>query len=515
MLLGRALPAQVPFGPGLRWTRAATSSDAWLPRSVAFGASDGLVWASAMGTAPHLELLAASAEGGTQPLARDDQVAAAISVLSVAAGRDAAACFGVAQYPAPDATHRRTEVARYSPVQAAQSGALGPVWLRVLPGLVNGPARIACDEGGTRLAVALWNDVAHVVHVEVLDGTNGAVLGAADVPAASLTELAFSADGTRVAVSAGGVLWVGDGLAATLATFPLSAATRALSLSGDGRRLVAGAGSELRIYEENAGPYALAFTVPGAANELAARAELARDGSTLAIGWWNAATGVDLRLQVLDAPARAPLWDVAQHGVLGGLQNLPEVVRVSPDGRRIALGTWGDGTAAPELQLFDRSSAQPVLAVDLPGSVQALALDASGTRIAVGMKNAHANQFATTGQFRLYDTGERDLAVRGVPTVGGALELAARSAGATEVLFLFGPRASSPTRVPGTFGQLALRRTRLFVVPATTDASGRADLAYPLPADPGLHGRVWHVQAAFRIGGALHFSSTVVDPLLW
>lgn len=510
-----AAAAQAPFAPGLRWTRAATNGDPWIPRSVAFGASDAVVWTSATGTAPNLALLAASAEGATGPLAREDQVASAISVLSVAAGSAADACFGVAQYPAPDATHRRTEVTRYSPAAAAQGGAFAPAWTRTLPSIVNGPARIACDERGARVAVALWNDGAHAVHVELLDGASGAVLGAHDLAATSLSELALSADGRRVAISAGGVLWIGDDAASTLASIAAPVATRALSFSGDGALLAAGAGAALSVYAEGANGYALAFAVPGAQNELATRAELARDGSTLAIGWWDALTGVDLRLEVFDPASRAPLWSVAQHGTPGGLQNLPEVVRVSADGRRIALGAWGDGSSAPELQLFDRASPTPVLTADLPGSVTALALDASGTRVAVGLKNTHANQFATTGQFRLYDTGERDVAVRGTPTVGGTLDLAARVPGASEVLFLFGVRAPAPTRVPGTLGELFLRRTRLLVVPVAADADGRAELAHPIDADPALRGRVLHVQAAGRVNGVLQLSRTVVDPLLW
>lgn len=516
-LLAVAAPlrAQDPFAPGLRWTRASTPSDPWIPRSVAFGAEDGLVWASATGAGAHLELDGASALGAVPPLAREDGVASALSVLSVAAGRDPTACFSVAQFAQPDATHRRTELARYSPVQAAQGGALVPAWSHD-PGLVvNGPARIACDERGARLFLALWNDAAHTVRVEALDGASGAVIGLAEFPATGLSELAASADGARIAVTAGTQLWIGDANAAPLQTMALVASTRAVAFSGDGARLAVGGNGALTVFAEGLGGYASAFVVQAPANELAARAELARDGSTLAIGWWNAASGVDLRLEVLDVPSHARLWQTTQLGTPGGLQNLPEVVRVSPDGTRIALGTWGDGSAHPELQLFDRASPAPVLAVDLPGSVQALALDASGTRLAVGFKNAHANQFASTGQLRMYDTGERDLVVRGDVVVGGALELSAKHAGASEVLFLFGQRAPQPLHPPGTVGELLLRRARLLVVEAPTGADGRADLTQPIPADPVLRGRTWHVQAAFRVNGVLHFSESVVDPLIW
>ena len=109
----------------------------------------------------------------------------------------------------------------------------------------------------------------------------------------------------------------------------------------------------------------------------------------------------------------------------------------------------------------------------------------------------------------------RDLVVRGQPAVGGVLELSARHAGATDVLFLVGPLAPAPTAIPGTLGELALRRARLVVYALVPDAAGRADFAWAIPSDPLWHDRVTHWQAAFRVNGVLRFSETVVAPLVW
>ena len=103
------------------------------------------------------------------------------------------------------------------------------------------------------------------------------------------------------------------------------------------------------------------------------------------------------------------------------MQGYPEVVLITPDGRRAAFGTWGTGDPQPEVLLVDALTGAVVLERDLPGSVRALALDETGTRVAVGMKHTHANQFSATGEVRLYDTGERDLQVVGHPAAGGAL----------------------------------------------------------------------------------------------
>lgn len=514
VLAGHALASgQDPFGPGLRWTRAASASDAWIPRSVAFGAGDNAVFAAATGSAAHLELDAAHAMGRTLPLARDDQFATAISVLSVAAGHERDAFFSVAQFPFPDATHRRTEVMRHAPFATGSMPAT--TWTYAPSAIVNGPARIACDERGACVAIGLWDDAAHAVSLDVIDGASGALAAHATLAGANLSEVAMSPDGARIAVAAGLDLWILDAQAAVLHHRALASSTRALSFAGDGRKLAVGGVASLAVLEESpGGAWSTSFTIVGAGNEIASRAELARDGSTLAIGWWNYVSGVDLRLEVFDVASRARVWDRVQNGTPGGLQNLPEVVRVSDDGRRVALGAWGDGSTTPELLLFDRASPLPVLSADLPGSVQALALDASGTRVAVGLKNAHANQFATTGQVRLYETGEADVAVLGQPMVGGTLAVAAKKAGATQALFLLGPRAPQPIVVPGTEGELRLRRTRLAVFPAPTDASGRADLVLPLPNDPALRGTQWHVQAGFVVNGVLVFSDALAEPYL-
>lgn len=512
--LARVAPLQDPFAPGLRWTRAASAARPWIPRSLALGADDNLVWLAAGGASQHVELVSAHSSGAAQPMFRDDGPAAAWGSLLVAAGRGARAFFSAVQYPQPDALHRATKVARYAPDSAALGSPFVPAWSHDCGLLTNGPARLACDEAGARVIVAVWNSATHEVALDVLDGSSGALGAHAALSAAALNELVLSADGSRAAVSAGLDLWILDAGLSVLHHETLASSTQALSLSGDGRKLAVGGLRALRVLADGGSGYAQAFQVGAAQDELSSRAALSRDGRTLAIGWWSFATGVDLRFEVIDVLTHARLYDIAQTGTIGGLQNLPEIVRVTDDGQRIAFGCWGDGTPKPEVLLCDRGSPLPLLSIDLPGSVQALALDASGTRLAVGSKSAHANQFATTGEVRLYDTGESDLFVQSPPRAGGTLEVTARHAGASEVLFLLGRRGSSPIHVAGTEGQLWLRRSRLSLTPAIPDANGRASISLLIANDPLVIGTEWHLQAAFRVNGVLVFGVTVVDPLI-
>jgi hypothetical protein len=504
--------AQDPFQPGLRWTRSASPADAWIPRALAIGADENELWVAAVGDRRHFELLALPGSSVQPALQRDDGCANSAGALAVCAGSGTAAFFSLAQFPGPDPLQRSTLCSRRDPAALQGRGAL--VWTHAAGFLGNGAARIATDAPGSRVALAVWDSLAHEVQLDLLDGADGALLQRVRLPAAALDELAFSADGSRLALAAGLDLWILDAQLAPRLHESLATSTRALALSGDGALCALGGSGELRLFEAlPAGGYGLRWSIPAQPGELAARAGLSRDGRSLALGWWNAADGRGVRLELRDTAQAALLWHKLQPGLPGGPQNMPEALALSADGERAAFGLWGDGTSEPELLLVARDGAL-LLAADLPGSVQGLALDARGQRLAVAHKEVHANQFGTLGSVRLYDTGERDLVQRQRAAPGGTLELSARRPGAGLVFFLEGPRSPVPQLFPGAQGQLWLRRNALVVRTRSAGADGRADLSLALPPDPLLIGSERHSQGAWRAGGVLAFGSTVLDALL-
>jgi len=510
-----ALPAaaQDPFQPGLRWTRSASAADPWIPRALAFGADLNEVWMAAPSGNRHVELIALPGSGIQQALQRDDGFATSVGAFGICAGSGVGAFFTLAQFPAPDDLHRSTLCARRDPVALLGLGA--EAWSHDAGFVTNGTARIACDQRGARVALAVWDSNAHEVQLELLEGAGGAVLASARFPALALDELAVCADGTRLALSAGLDLWILDEQLATLAHESLATSTRALALSGDGALCAFGGSGELRLFESlPAGGYGLRWSQPAAPGELAARAALSRDGRSLALGWWNAQNGTALRLELRDCAAGALLWHKYQPGTAGGVQNLPAAVAVSDDGERAAFGLWGDGTSEPELLLVARAGGAPLLVADLPGSVQGLALDTAGQRLAVAYKEVHANQGGALGSVALYDTGERDLVLRTRAAIGGTLELSAERAGSGTVYFCEGPRSSGPQYFGGTQGALWLRRNALTVHARTAGRDGRADFSEPIPADPLLIGSQRHFQSAWRAGGVLQFGATLLDVLV-
>jgi len=505
--------AQDPFQPGLRWTRSSSLRDAWIPGALAIGADENLVFVAVPSGKRHLELLALAGSGTQPPLQRDDRCASAVGAFGVCAGSDPGACFSLAQFPAPDALHRSTLCARHDPL--AQQGSGAEAWSHDAGFLTNGAARIACDRSGSRVALAVWDSSTHEVQIDLLEGTGGALLQRRRLSALALNELALCADGTRLAIAAGVDLWILDEQLAPRHHETLATSTNALALSGDGAACAFGGSGAVRLLEAlPLGGYGLRWSVPAAGAELAARAALSRDGRSLALGWWNAQDGRSVRLQLVDAATAAVLWEKFQAGGASSLQNLPAAVALSEDGERAAFGLWGDGSPEPELLLVARAGGSLVLGADLPGSVQGLALDARGERLAVAYKDVHANEFGTRGGVRLYDTGESDLVLRSRARIGGALELSARRAGAGVVYFLEGPRSSVPHPFPGAQGTLWLRRNALTLYARDAGADGRADLTLPIPADPLLIGSERHFQAAWHSGGVLHFSSRVLDVLL-
>lgn len=492
---GRAQSGAGAFAPGERWSHAAPAARPWIPTAVDLAADGELVWAAPDVSSPHLLLLAGPGRLRPEVVGVDRGPALHEGSYDVLGTRRADALFSLVQYPAPDALHRRTVVARHDPLRA---GRFAPAWTHDLGPIVNAPARLAGSREGTVVVAAVHVPAAGEVQVDWIDGPSGALLERVRVPGAALRALSLSADGRRAGVSAGLDAYVLErGLATPRHREPLAAATDALALSGDGRTLAVGGFGEVRLLAEAPGGFVQTVRVPAAPGELAARAALSDRAETVAIGWWSYQGGTSLRFELRDGASGAPLFEHARANPPGGLQDFPQVVRVTPDGSRAALGSWGRGGAEPELLLVDRPTGAAVLQVDLPGSVLALALSDDGTRVAVAQKAAHANQLATQGSVRLFDTGERELQVLAAARLGGELRVAARRAGARRVVFLVGVPAALPDAVAGVTGSLLLERGALTAVALDASAAGRAELRLPVEDDPALLGQGLGVQAMF------------------
>lgn len=503
---------QDPFAPGVRWSAAPTAGVPWIPTSVEFAAGGELVFAAgALGSPRWMVFSSAensSAPGAATPWLSASAAPATLSNMIVRAGDDGDELFGLCQVPDPDTSHRRTEIARFDVLDPS---GMSRLWTHDMGWRVNGAAKLAVSADGTRAMAVVHDATSQALRIEWLDGASGSVSRRIDLPAGTLRQIASSADVGVLALVAGLELWVFDSNGATRHFEVLGAATQALALSGDGSTLLIGAPGLLRVLHWNSTSFVERARETAPVNEVPVRCALSSDGLTWGAGWWNSTTGREVRLELRGAPGDSLLWQELQSAPSTAPQNYPEALCISADGGRAAFGLWGSQDPQAEVLLVDRAQGAVIASLDLPGSVLSLALDPSATRLAVGMKHVHANQFGNTGEVRLFDTGERDLQALAPARLGGALSVTARRPQARSVWFLYGPRAVQPTVLAGVSGVLWLGRARMRAVRVSADAMGRADANLPLP--PLVPGVPYSVQALFRSSAGSSLSQQVLDPL--
>ncbi len=495
-----------PFAPAQRWSSTASLQDAWIPQSLAFAARGELVWHAAAGANPQLELFD-GASNSTQPAPWFEHARPGVlGAFSVAAGADERALYALAQYPGPSANARWTEISRYDAHSATPHV---PVWSRLLPLAGNGVARLHAARTSAVLAAANYDQASQRFELTWIDAADGGTLDQYAVVAATLRQTSASRELERVAFVVGAEVHVVARASGLEHVETLGGATNALALSGDGLRVAMGSGGAVRVLARSGSAWSAVREFTSLPGEIATRVALSDDGRTLAIGWWDSVVTQRVRFQLWRTDELSPRYERELHSSATALQNFPEAVAVTADGRRAAFGAWGTQDSAPEALLVDAASGAELFALDLPGSVRSLALDASGTRLALGYKLAHANALSSTGEVASFDTGERDLQ-RLAPARAGDLHVAARRAGALRAYFVHGPLASNATPFGTASGGLWIERKLAKVSARRTDATGRAD--FVLAPGPGGWMPNFAVQAYFRGGGSPAFSKSVVVP---
>jgi hypothetical protein len=499
-----ALPGQAragdpddPFAPGERWSLAPPAGTLWLPRSVASIGQGELVWLGCSGRDPALYLLGASGAAGEPAVLAVDAsgLDGAIGAVLVLAGDDASELFSLAQLPEPGSALRRTRIARHDAKSAARGLPFAARWTRELEPAGNAPGRFALGAHGGVLVSALPDQTRGRIRLEWLDPEDGHTTRELALAGEAARELALSEDGTRLALLTGSRVYVRGARGEELLERSLASATTALAFSGDGRVLAHGEGGAVRLFVDAGAGFVPGLERMGQPGELPVALALAREGGTLALAWWDAASARRVRLELLDTGTGQPWNEHALAGSSPSLQEFPSALALTADGRRVALGLWGQGDGEPEFLLFERGRPEPLLWGDLPGSVDALALDGSGTRLVVAHRSEHANRFSALGAVRLHDTGQRDLVQLSPARPGAGLALALRLDGpARAVLFALGHPLCAPLPLPP--GELWIDPARPRLVLPGTLGTGWATAAPELPAGGRAIGLPLVIQAA-------------------
>ncbi len=499
------------FEHSLRWGHVPASNEAWIPRDVHFCAENNLVWAGAEGQNPQWMVLDVPRDQAGPARFLDTTSPANALFSRTVAPPKSDVVFGLVQEAAPNIYQRATHITRHTPVNAARTGTFSIDWNHTIAPLVNSAAQIATDETGSLVVVAAFESASSSVRLELLDGSNGALLSGQDLPGLALSSLKVSSDGSIIVLAAGLDLYILNGNGQILHQQALNAAPSAIAVAGDGNRVAVGSVGQLVVLQQGSSGWGLVITLTRSQTDVVTALDLSADGEIMAVAWWRHTTGTWARYEL-----RSNAMLVAQHeqsGGLGARQNLPRVARVTPDGSRAAFGSWGDGFS-PEVILLEAGATQPVWEIDVPGSVTGLDLDETGTSIVVAHKDVHASTFGTTGGIRLFDTGENDLRQNNPMTIGGVASFSTKKEGALISLLLVGQRADA-SAVPGVVGLLHLDRSTLSILPSATDIDGIADHQFAIPSDPALVGTALAVQAAFRHGGGTLLGEYVMDPLIF
>lgn len=515
---GAVSQAQVvdPFTAGTRWSHDAGAGTHWMGEEVHFAGRDQFVWGQAGGNAPHSALMRTDSDGTL--VDRGESLLAGASVLRrSAAGARADRVFTLLQIDSATPGQRNTEVHGHAPFSSARGTSMAAQWSHSMGALSTGEPLLVTDDAGTIVVAALFLPWQNAVQVDVLDGTHGSLLSSTTRFGQALNALEISADGTRIAIGAGLDLYILDAQGQELHHESLYSTISDLALSTDGSLVAASGMAGTRLLEPDSGGYVHAGWIPAhdqnstAQTSVSARVDLCADGQTMAVAHWSFLGSQEIAFELWNTETMTRLYRSAQAGGPSGLQNLPTGAHITPDGKRAAFASWGNGVD-PEVLLVDRDSASVVQAFDLAGSVFHIDLDLTGTRVAVAHKMVHAQTFHTQGAFALLDTGERELQILTPARPGHDLTVAARHEGAGIVLFLVG-MPGPETHVGGVSGSLLLDRSRVAVRAALADPTGAAQLPIHIPASWTAPELPFVVQAAFRLPTGTALTGGILEPI--
>ncbi len=243
---------------------------------------------------------------------------------------------------------------------------------------------------------------------------------------------------------------------------------------------------------------------------------LSADGSTFAVSAYDATDSNQFRVYcfALTPTSSSLLWTFA-HTSTGGLQNVPQAVEVSDDGRIIAVAAWGgQSNGQPEVLVFDRDLGNvPIQSIDTPGSAFTCDVSGDGQFIVAGTKAVHANTSGNGGEGYSLDVGGQGLSIRGTSSIGRDVALDLGGTPGEQVLIMASLNdLATPVAVPGLRGTFGLDPTLFILLPfpvGSIPGSGKLTLSAIVPNDPLIVGVNVFVQTA-RISGPSGFLDNVL-----
>lgn len=383
-----------------------------------------------------------------------------------------------------------------------------PDWVYTFPEVTNGHDRTAVhvSDDGDCVAALMHNIYTGEVDVAVFtpdsDLTGGPAATYSVSVSGPMASSRLSSDGSTLMVRSNARIRLLNALDGTLRhdVFVLGGTPYADAISGDGSALAYSTYNDVKVYRENAnGTFGAPAILDVDGTNYCGALDI-DDGSTrvaMGFNYFNSANEfLTVRVQVRDlANTNVILVDDTLAGS-GAHQNLVSDIELSSDGRRVAVGLWGDEAGlVPEVCVYATNQSEPIATFETPGSVNAVAFSADGTKLAVASKAVHANVVASGGRIDLYQIGERDLEMQGVPSIGNTVTFDLHGREGKHAVLLSAPALDDPPTVFGNIGTLHLKRTALSATPMGTVGSTEwISKDYTIPNNAALIGTTTYFQ---------------------
>lgn len=252
--------------------------------------------------------------------------------------------------------------------------------------------------------------------------------------------------------------------------------------------------NRIRVYERQGSGFIERLTYQGEGPTICGHLDLSADGSLLGATFDYTDTWLRVRILAFDlSQQNAPIvLDDSTIGA-GTLTNLASDLSVAANGSAIGVGLWGDELGlAPEVRAYRRSPAgdwRLVATHELPGSVNDVDMAPDGHSLAVASKGIHANLIGGGGRIDLFEVGDPDFVLQGVPSGGGTVNFVQKTTPGARGRVLFAPRLEeAPLPFPG-IGTLYLDRHSIGMLPTgTADDDGLIVTPFEVPGGASMIG---------------------------
>ncbi|MFH1452341.1 MAG: WD40 repeat domain-containing protein [archaeon] len=380
-------------------------------------------------------------------------------------------------------------------VRKFTSSSNNPDWEHVIPGVIydHKNSKVFMSDDGETIVTMAWNyDGSSFRNIfEVLNPDTGVPI--IQIPDISLIwnykgEAALSGDGSTFVVRNGFYTKIIDTATGNILFSDLIIKdSEEVHISYDGSLIFFGLESLTKLERQPNGDYLESSFINvgdlGYSQAQFVEMALSEDGSKLYYGLRFSDGSRQHKIGVYDIVNGQNLMEYTVIGV-GQYSNTIDVISVSESGEIFAVGMWGDEFhSIPEVLIFDVNQNEPIGEYVQEGSVFGLEVSPDGTKVAVAVKAQHMSELGGGSYVNLYEIGEPDLTLTGVPRVGSTVRFEQPYLGGGQINRVLYSKVFSPSMT--SFGWLYPFRQALFILPRGIDSGALTRTIFTIPDEVG------------------------------